>query len=164
MTVALVSIISVLGDATGMAMLPISRAQESYEAQADKKDGMDPFIGMWDVVVAGFAEYRYTYTVARGSFVATGNIDGNWDGAGSTFGPTVGSYMKDGRRTYRIRERAWSFDPHGLPAGHSEFVGTYMIDDSGSSLVGEGTWTLFDASGTAIFSEPLTVTGTKLAP
>lgn len=138
------------------------RTHESQTLGANDSDGTEPFVGMWDVTVNGFATYYYTYSISHGSFVATGNIDNNWDGLGSSFGPTTGSYVRVGRRSYRIREKAWSFDPQGNAAGHSVFVGTYTV--VGDSLSGHGTYTLYDLSGNVIFTEPLTVTGTKLRP
>ena len=134
----------------------------AYALTTNDEDRRDPIVGMWDVTVSGFATYYYTYSISRGAFVATGNIDHNWDGQGSSFGPTTGSYERTARRTYRIHEKAWSFDPAGNPAGHSVFVGTYTVDDTGRSLTGDGTWTLYDLSGTAIIEESLTITGTKV--
>ncbi len=128
----------------------------------DNEANNEPLVGMWDVTVSGFATYYYTYSISPGAFVATGNIDNNWDGAGSSFGPTMGSYVRAGRRAYRIREKAWSFDPQGNPAGHSVFVGTYTVDKKGKTLIGKGTYTLYDLAGNAIFVESLTVTGTKV--
>lgn len=130
-------------------------------AGAETKSG-DPLVGMWDVTVTGSATYFYTYSISRGAFIATGNVDGNWDGQGSSFGPTMGSYERVARRTFRIHEKAWSFDPQGAHVGHSVFVGTYAVDESGSTLTGDGTWTLYDLAGNAIYVEPLTVTGTKI--
>ena len=140
------------------------QASASGAKPEDNEDNNEPFVGIWDVTVSGIATYYYTYSISAGAFVATGNIDRNWDGAGSSFGPTMGTYVRTAPRSYRIREKGWSFDPQGNPAGHFEFVGTYTVDKKGKTLTGAGTYKLFDLNGNATYVEPLTVTGTKLFP
>jgi hypothetical protein len=140
---------------------PELAAQASTNA-AGNRDSSDAFVGMWNVTVIGTATYYYTYAISRGAFIATGNVDANWDGQGSSFGPTMGTYERVARRTYRIHELAWSFDPQGNHVGHSEFLGTYTVDESETGLTGDGTWTLYDLDENAIYVEPLTVTGTRV--
>lgn len=126
----------------------------------DDRSGLD---GMWEVAVHGTATYLYIYSFARETFVAAGNIDANWDGQGSSFGPTMGTHASRGRHTYDIREKAWAFDPQGLPAGWSTFEGLYTVDPQNQTLTGDGTWTLHDLTGQAVYVEPLTVTGRRLS-
>lgn len=138
----------------------LALASGPADAGTDRGNGL---VGLWDVAVSGAATYFYTYSFSRDAFVAAGNIDYNWDGQGSSFGPTMGAHARQGRRTYAILEKGWAFDPSGQPAGWFTFAGTYVVDKMGQSLTGSGTWTLYDLSGNAVFVEPLTVSGTRLA-
>lgn len=128
----------------------------------DASGDRNGLVGLWDVTVSGAATYYYTYSFSRDAFVAAGNIDNNWDGQGSSFGPTMGAHSRQRTRTYAIREKGWAFDPSGQPAGWFAFIGTYVLDRTGRSLTGDGTWSLYDLSGNAVFVEPLTVSGTRL--
>jgi hypothetical protein len=136
--------------------------RESAVFAAGGSGTADELEGMWNVVVTGSATYDYVYTFSAGGLVTVGNIDANWDGQGSSFGATVGSYRRTSKYPYQVREWTWAFDPQGNPAGHSEFVGTYWVGRNG--LSGSGTWTLYDLAGQEVFGEPLTVAGTRLDP
>ena len=73
----------------------------------------------------------------------------------------MGSYVRDRRRWFGIREKGWAFDPQGNPGGSFGFAGTDVDDDSGMTLTGGGTYTLHDLARNAIFVETLTVTGNE---
>lgn len=129
----------------------------------DDDRGGGGLVGMWDVTVHGTTTYLYTYSFARDSFVAVGNIDANWDGQGSSFGATMGTHTRAGKHAYDIREKGWAFDAQGGPAGWFIFEGTYTLDANALSLTGGGTWTLYDLTGAAVYVEPLTVNGQRLS-
>ena len=143
-----------------VALAALVTAASPGQAQAAADDDI---VGLWSTVVDGSAgTYKYVYSFAAGALVTVGDIDANWDGQGSSFGPTVGSYQRTGKYSFKLHEWTWSYNPDGTLAGHSEFLGTYWV--SRKTLKGNGTWTLYDLAGNAIFTEPLTVTGTKLDP
>jgi hypothetical protein len=112
--------------------------------------------------VGSAGTYEHVYAFGQGSLVTVGNIDANWDGQGASFGTTVGSFERSDRYAYSVREWTWSYDPQGLLAGHSEFVGTYRVGKSG--LTGAGTLTLYGLGEEVLFTEPLTASGRKLEP
>lgn len=130
--------------------------------RADRERADEVLSGLWNVTVTGSNTYLYLYSFSRGGFVAAGNIDNNWDGQGSSFGPTLGAHTWLGSRTYDIREKGYAFDPQGMPAGSFGFAGTYTVDETGQQLTGDGTWTLYDLAGDAVWVEAVTVEGTKL--
>lgn len=147
----------------GAGALALFGGKGAARADDDRQnqDG-NALTGLWDVTVIGQATYYYTYSFSREALVAVGNIDNNWDGQGSSFGATMGSWARQGGRSFAIREKGWAFDPQGNPAGYFTFAGTYTADKTYSSLTGEGTYRLFDTKGQEVFTEALTISGKRV--
>jgi hypothetical protein len=120
----------------------------------------NPLVGMWEMTVQGSATYHYKYAISDGTWVATGDIDGNF--YGYRYSPTVGAYAKDAGGSYSYRERGWTYTQGGICNGTFESTGRFELDASGGTFSGPGVFKQFDLKGRTILSEPFTVVATKV--
>jgi hypothetical protein len=154
----------VVGAAGALAILS---GTEAGAANVQADDGTDDaLLGVWLVKVSSVtypgAVYNYFYSFARGGYVATGDVDED-NGAGQKASPTMGVYVRAGRRTVRYREKGWIYDLSGKNTGTSDAVGTFALDKSGRKISGPGVYTQYDLNGNLSYGpEQLDVTGTKV--
>src|ERR1700674_251764 len=156
----------VLGAASALAILNGAEAVQAADTQTN--DGTaDALLGVWLVKV--FSDtypgqvYNYFYSFARGGYVATGDVDED-NGAGQKASPTMGVYVRAGRRTVRYREKGWIYDLSGKNTGTSDAAGTFTLDQSGKTITGPGVYNQYDLQGNLSYGpEQLHVTGTKVA-
>jgi len=156
----------VLGAASALAILNGAEAVQAADTQTN--DGTDDaLLGVWLVKV--FSDtypgqvYNYFYSFARGGYVATGDVDED-NGAGQKASPTMGVYVRAGRRTVRYREKGWIYDLSGKNTGTSDAAGTFTLDQSGKTITGPGVYNQYDLQGNLSYGpEQLHVTGTKVA-
>jgi hypothetical protein len=134
----------------------------SKPAQADVGgEGRNPLLGLWDMTIPGSPVLYFTFAISEGAYVCTGNYDSNSSVFGFTFGPTMGTYVQVGARSYRIRQKAWPFDPAGNPAGAAYFTGTANVSTDGKSFSGAGIVTQYDLNGAQLFAQEITYTALK---
>ncbi len=121
----------------------------------------NPLIGMWEMTVQGSATYHYKYAISDGTWVAVGDVDGNF--YGYRYSPTVGAYVKNGDGSYSYRERGWTYTQGGVCNGTFESTGTFVLDQSGATFSGPGAFTQFNLNGKTILAESFTVMATKVS-
>jgi len=139
---------------------PLSAARA--EAKPNASDN-DPIVGLWEgAVQAGKVTYRYLWSIAKGAYVTTGDVDENY--MGFKYGPGMGSYQRSGDGSYRYRERGYVFDLRGRNVGSSTSVGTFRISADGNTLSGPGTFIQFDLKSKETSRESYTVTAKRILP
>jgi hypothetical protein len=116
--------------------------------------------GIWEMSVKGSAVYRYKYAISPETWVATGDIDQKF--LEYKFSPTVGAYARKADGSYRYRETGWTYTLEGVCNGTFESVGTFVVDSSGKSFSGPGTFKMLDLDGKVNFTEDITAKATKL--
>lgn len=137
----------------------------SKRAKADEAAASNPLVGLWDLTIplqGGSAALYYKYAISEGAYVATGNEDANPNFLlPYTYSPTMGTYVRSGHNSYRLRERAWAMDAKGNPAGYSDFTGTAVVAPDGRSFVGSGAYIQYDLNGAVVLNLPITYTAVK---
>jgi hypothetical protein len=129
--------------------------------RAEAADGSDVLIGLWEAVIdAEKATYRYVYSMSRGSYVCTGNVDENF--SGFKFGPTMGAYVRNPDGSYKYRERGYVFDMKGNDVGTFTSEGTFRLEAGSGTFRGPGTFTQFDLHSKPIARERFTMTATRV--
>lgn len=122
----------------------------------------DPLVGLWEMTVVGSAgTYRYIYSISRGAWVATGNVDEGF--LEFKYSPSMGAYVRAADGSFRYTEKGWVFDRRGNNVGTFRSMGTFRLNASQKAFSGPGTFTQFDSRGKSILVEPFTATATKLA-
>ena len=128
----------------------------STEASSD-----NPLIGLWEMTVVGEAStYLYKYTISENTWIAVGNIDGGF--FNFRYSPTLGAYAKNADGSYRYREIGWTYTKGGVCNGSFESIGTFILDASGNTFSGPGSFKQFDLTGRTILTDNFTVVATKL--
>jgi hypothetical protein len=129
--------------------------------RADAQDDADALIGLWEAVVTvQGGSFRYIYSMSRGAYVATGNIDENF--MNFKYSPTMGSYTRHSDGSYKYREHGYVFDIHGKNVGTFRSIGTFTVDGSGDKFHGPGTFTQLDLHSKVVASEKFTLTAKRL--
>ena len=136
---------------------PIAAIQTA--SPADAASDSDVLVGLWSATVSGQAIYKYVYSISRGTYVATGNIDEGF--MNFKFGPTLGEYTQDADGSYRYRERVWVFDMKGNNVGWATSTGTFRLDHSRSTFSGPGTYTQYDLHSKVVMNEKFMLTATR---
>jgi hypothetical protein len=153
--VAAVLIAACLGETAGPAL-----AEGDASLARAAGESRNSLVGMWEMTVTGTAVYLYKYAIGEGTWVAVGNIDQgflDW-----RFSATMGAYTRIAQRSYSYRERGWTYSKAGEHNGSFESVGTFVLDESGTTFSGPGVFRMFDTAGTVIWEENLTVVATKV--
>ena len=144
----------------GFLALTAPLAAVQSPAKAVAADDADPIVGLWEGVYrSGNATYRYIYSIARGAYVATGDVDENF--AGFKYGTTMGTYARNGDGSYRYRERGYVFDLRGRNVGSFSSNGTFRI--TGDTLSGPGTFIQYDLKSKEISREPFSVKAKRIS-
>jgi hypothetical protein len=139
---------------------PLSTARAAAKSNAADND---PIVGLWEgAVQAGKASYRYLWSIAKGAYVTTGNVDENY--MGFKYGPAMGTYQRNGDGSYRYRERGYVFDLRGRNVGTSTSMGTFRVSADGNTLSGPGTFIQFDLKSNETSRESYTVTAKRISP
>jgi hypothetical protein len=148
--------IGLLG-ATALGLVGISKV-----AKADEAAASNTLVGLWDLTFPPpNNNLIYKYAISEGGYVATGNLDATAAVFGFAYSPTMGSYIRTGHNSYRLRERSWAMDPKGNPAGSTDFTGSATVAENGKTFAGSGTYTQYDLNGDVLFAQPITYTATK---
>jgi hypothetical protein len=141
---------------------PLAALQNPARAGAAAQND-DALVGLWEGDVhAGGTNYRYIYSISRGAYVATGNVDENF--MGFKYGPTMGTYARTGNGSYRYRERGYVFDQKGRNVGTFARTGTFRLSADGNTLSAPGTFTQYDATSKKTSSEAFSVTAKRISP
>jgi len=128
---------------------------------ASSAGSVNPLIGLWNMTVVGqSATYGYKYTISEGSWVTIGNIDQGF--YNFNYGPTLGAYVQNPDGSYKYREIGWTYTRGGVCNGSFESVGTFVLDASGTSFSGPGSFKQFDLAGRTILTDNFTVVATKV--
>lgn len=145
--------------AVGLAasIAPLASAQTADAAEVSMN--LDALVGLWDAVVKGDGTYRYLYAISRGSYVATGNVDEQYQGF--KFSPTIGAYGRNHDGSYRYLEKGYVFNLQGVGVGTFSSAGTMRLNADGDTLHGTGTFRQFDLRSKELFTEPFTMTATR---
>ena len=144
----------------GVLALTAPLAAVQSAAKADAADSSDPIVGLWEgVYQAGKDTYHYIYSIARGAYVATGDVDENF--AGFKYGMTMGTYARNGDGSYRYRERGYVFDLRGRNVGSFTSNGTFRI--SGDTLSGPGTFIQYDLKSRELSRESYSVKAKRIS-
>lgn len=147
--------VALIGLAAPLAALEVA-------AKADAEDDEDVLVGLWEGVVrAGGTTYRYIWSMSRGSYIATGDIDENF--MGFKYSPTMGAYKRNADGSYRFHERGYAFDLKGNNVGTFTTLGTFQLDAGRETFSGPGTFTQFDLKSKPVARESLTVTAKRIA-
>lgn len=145
---------------SGLGMT-ISQLSRNSVTAANPAGSPNPLIGLWNMTVVGqVATYQYKYTISEGTWVASGNIDQGF--YNFVYGPTLGAYTQNADGSYSYREMGWTYARGGVCNGSFESVGTFVLDGSGNSFSGPGTFKQFDLSGKTILTDGFTVVATKV--
>ena len=140
---------------------PLAALQRPTQAEA--ADTADPIVGLWEAnVKAGDVKYQYVYSISRGAYVATGNVDENF--MGFKYSPSMGTYVRIGNGSYRYRERGYVFDLTGHNVGSFTSIGTFKLSADGNTMSGPGTFTQYDVKAKKNSSESYAVTATRISP
>jgi hypothetical protein len=130
-------------------------------ARANAADDADVLPGLWEVIVNGTqGTYRYIYTISRGSYVATGNIDENF--MGFRYSPTMGAYSRNADGSYKYRERGYAFDMKDNNVGTFTSRGTFTLDQDGNAFRGPGTFTQYDLKSKPVATERLSAVAKRI--
>jgi hypothetical protein len=142
---------------TGWFALP---GRNSTAAANPVTSSANPLIGIWEMTVQGEqGTYLYKYAISEGAWVTIGNIDGGL--YNFRYGPTLGAYVKNTDGSYRYREIGWTYTRGGVKTGSFESTGTFVLDASGNSFSGPGSFKQFDLAGNTILTENFTVLATR---
>lgn len=140
---------------------PLAALQNS--AKADAADSADPIVGLWEGnVQASGTTYQYVWSISRGAYVATGNVDENF--MGFKYSPTMGTYTRVGNGSYRYRERGYVFDLTGHNVGSFTSVGTFKLSADANTMSGPGTFTQYDVKSKKSSRESYSVRATRISP
>lgn len=144
----------------GLLALTAPLAAVQSPAKADAADRGDPIVGLWEgVYQSGKATYHYIYSISRGAYVATGDVDENF--AGFKYGATMGTYARNRDGSYRYRERGYVFDLRGRNVGSFTSNGTFRV--AGDSLSGPGTFIQYDLKSKEMSRESFTVKAKRIS-
>ncbi|HMF28493.1 MAG TPA: hypothetical protein VKE42_06955 [Candidatus Cybelea sp.] len=147
----------------GFLALTAPLAALQNPARADAASNDDPIVGLWEGAVhEGGATYDYIWSIARGAYVATGNVDENYEGF--KYGPSMGTYKRNGDGSYRYRERSYVFDLRGRNAGSSTSTGTFRVSADGNTLTGPGTYIQYDLKSKETSRESFTINAKRISP
>lgn len=139
---------------------PLAAVQRPVSADAAQND--DPIVGLWEgPVQAASATYRYIWSIARGAYVATGNVDENY--MGFKYGTSMGTYKRNGDGSYGYRERGYVFDLRGRNVGSFASIGTFRVGSDGNTLSGPGTFIQYDLKSKELSREPYTVKAKRIS-
>ena len=153
-TLGLILLLSVSG-------MTIGQLSRNSVTAANPVSSPNPLIGLWNMTVVGeVATYQYKYTISEGTWVTIGNIDGGF--YNFRYGPTLGAYVQNPDGSYSYREMGWTYTRGGVCNGSFESVGTFVLDGSGNSFSGPGSFKQFDLSGKTILTDTFTVVATKV--
>lgn len=142
------------------ALAPFAIGSVAKAAAAGDGD-RDELTGLWETTVKGSAgSYRYIYAISRGSYVATGDIDENYQG--TKYSPTMGAYRREADGAFAYRERGYAFDLKGAKVGTFESTGRMRLSTDGDAFSGPGTFTQYDLHLKAVFTEPFTLTAARV--
>jgi hypothetical protein len=147
--------VGLLGSAGAFAL--VGGAEVASAASED----VDLLIGLWEMTVVGESgTYRYIYSISRGTWVATGNVDEGFQQF--KYSPSLGAYARVTDGSYRYSERGWTFDLGGKNVGTFRSVGTFKVDPTNKRFSGPGTFTQLDLLGKPLFVEHFKATATKV--
>lgn len=156
--------IQILGIAALLLALGVWMAQQTQtQARATPviSSEANPLIGLWNMTVVGeVATYQYKYAISEGTWVTIGNIDQGF--YNFRYGPTLGAYVRNVDGSYSYREFGWTYTRGGVCSGSFESTGTFVLDSSGKSFNGPGTFKQFDLAGKLILTDNFTVVATKV--
>jgi hypothetical protein len=134
----------------------------SDRAASAAPDDADALVGLWDMTVAaGGAKYRYVYSISRGAWVGTGDLDEGYQG--TKLSPTMGAYVRAPDGSFRYAEKGWVFDLKGNNVGAFRSSGTFRLDATRTQFSGPGTFMQLDVHGKTVATAKLAVTATKVA-
>jgi hypothetical protein len=143
----------------GFLALTAPLAAVQSPAKADAAENGDPIVGVWEgAVQAGKTTYRYLWSISRGAYVATGNVDENF--MGFKYGTTMGTYARNGDGSYRYRERGYVFDLRGRNVGSFTSSGTFRL--AGDVLSGPGTFVQYDLKSKETSRESFSVKAKRI--
>lgn len=134
-------------------------AQQPARAQA--AGDADQLEGLWEGVVIGDQPYHYIWSISRGAYVATGDVDENF--MNFKFSPTMGTSIRNGDGTYKFRERGYVFDVRGKNVGTFTSTGSLRISADGSHFSGQGAFTQYDLRSKQVAKEPFTIRATRVS-
>lgn len=145
----------------GFLALTAPLAALQAPAKAEAASGDDAIVGLWEgAVQAPGTTYRYIWSIARGAYIATGNVDENYQGL--KYGPSMGTYTRTGNGTYRYRERGYVFDLKGNNVGSFTSTGTFKMSADGNTMSGPGTFVQYDLKTKQNSREPYTVVAKRI--
>ncbi|HET9342559.1 MAG TPA: hypothetical protein VFO25_06570 [Candidatus Eremiobacteraceae bacterium] len=147
--------LKVLGFAGSIA--PLASIEPAYAAETDADP--DALVGLWEAVITGGSTYRYFYAISRGSYVATGSVDEQFQGF--KFSPTIGAYARNDDGSFGYLEKGYVFDLKGVDVGTFVSKGVMRLNAAGDTLHGTGTFRQFDVHSKEIFTEPFTMTASR---
>jgi hypothetical protein len=106
--------------------------------------------GTWleTVTGTGFTFQALTTYDVGGGLTGSGSIDLT---PPNLSGPTYGTWVLMGDRTFRVEARAFGFDALGHPSGVYFAEATYTLNKSGDTYSGSGSFRLVN-NGTVVFS------------
>lgn len=146
----------------GLVALASPLAITKSTGKAEAKDDEDALVGLWEAsITSGAANYGYVYSISRGAYIATGNVDENL--MNFKFSPTMGTYVRSSDRSYEYRERGYVFDMKGKNVGTFTSAGTLHLGADGNSFSGPGRYTQYDLQSKVIARESFTVKARRLA-
>lgn len=156
--------IQILGLAVMLSILGTWFAQLSRNravAASPVSSVNNPLVGLWNMTVVGQAgTYLYKYAISEGTWVTIGNIDQGF--YNFNYGPTLGAYVQNADGSYSYREIGWTYTRGGVCNGSFESTGTFVLDSSGNSFSGPGSFKQFDLAGHTTLTDNFTVVATKV--
>lgn len=144
----------------GFLALAAPLAAVQSPKKADAADSGEPIVGLWEgVYQAGKATYHYIWSISRGAYVATGDVDENY--MGFKYGTIMGTYARNGDGSYRYRERGYVFDLRGRNVGSFTSTGTLRI--AGDTFSGPGTFVQYDLKSKETSRESFSVKAKRIS-
>jgi hypothetical protein len=151
--------------ASALALMGVSK-----RGRADEATPSNPLVGLWDMTIPpppgpnGGPTLYYKYAISEGAYVCTGNLDATTVPFGFKYSPTMGTYVRTGHNSYRLRERAWAMYDNGEPAGYSDFTGTAIVAPDGKSFSGSGAFNQYGLDNKPVFpAQNITYTAVRFS-
>jgi hypothetical protein len=118
-----------------------------------------PIVGTWQVLRHGAdcatgkrlnPDFPTLMTFNRGgTLIGYAVAPGESPGLGS---PEFGNWVKQGPRTYTVRDVSYSYDENGAFTGRAEITFRITLDADADSFTSNQTIDVFDANGNLLFS------------
>ena len=75
----------------------------------------------------------------------------------------MGTYVRTGHNSYRLRERSWALNADGSPAGFSDFKSSAEVAEDGSTWSGKGVTFSTTCSDNVVLKTTITYTAKRFS-